>query len=1044
MRTIKSILLLLFVALTTHYGVGQEYLSYLNFSVINETKREAKLISYNLGEEEFGDSWIGPQFPPTTSIVIPEKVTISGKEYTVVEIGDGALNYLGFKDNTGFHFYFENFAVSQIVLPSTIRRLGRQALNVHTGGAEFEFGMDGGGLSQLNLPDGLEQIGDNCFTYLGNITIPKNVSSLGNGNIQTRSNVITFLNSNFAIKSGMFASSWETIAGTAYQTTINQLKILGSNVTVSANALSWASVSSLVLGEYPVSINSGGFGNVSSITVNCSNPIAISETAFSTQTYQNVTLKVPAGSAQIYRNTAGWKKFAKIDDGTTQSFTSNNLTYTISSNNTVALTSCNKTVLSGHLNIPKSVSYQGRTYNVVSIDDEVFSGCNLITGVTIPSSMTSIGKNVFSGCTSMTSVVWNAKSCGNFQSGSYSPFYNICTQIKTFSFGFNVQVIPAYLCYGMTRLKSLSIPGSVKQIGNYAFYNCSGVELIFAEPSDPPTAQSYTFYNIPKTICKLYSDYVQRYKVATYWNAFTQTVDSSYENAISCESTISFDMGSIKSLSVGERTEWLPVTLTRSDNANELTMFQFTLVMPDGLSVDGVNYADDTKVYDESSEEDVQPLVWTFNWILENREFRAIATNYSRLPITKDKLQIAYIRIKKEAEPAIGSSIQVVDLKYTSQFLKYVWTPAGADPLKDGYSNTVRNPNGTTIIPGYGEVFSSGGLWYLKDSNGTSVSLTSNLYSGNISIPQSVTYGGKTYSVASIGKRAFYNCYNMKGISLPRSLTSIGESAFSYCKGLTSIAIPKSVTSIGSFALFECSNLQNIQVESGNTIYDSRNNCNAIIKTSSKNLVFGCNNTTIPGTVVSINNYAFQNMQSLANITIPKSVTYIGYASFRYCTGLTEIEIPNSATTVGGLSFFGCTGLKNVTIGRKASSIGGDAFGNCTSLETVKIKMKTPPTVSNTLFSNVPKSSCTLYVPIGRASYYRAANDWKGFSSIIEVEFPDDCDINGDDVIDVQDFNIVLNVLLGNTEKADADVNGDDEVDIFDINYVVNKILNIK
>ena len=79
-----------------------------------------------------------------------------------------------------------------------------------------------------------------------------------------------------------------------------------------------------------------------------------------------------------------------------------------------------------------------------------------------------------------------------------------------------------------------------------------------------------------------------------------------------------------------------------------------------------------------------------------------------------------------------------------------------------------------------------------------------NYYYDYVVIPGSVTYSGTTYSVTSIGERAFYDCDGLSSITIPNSVTSIGEWAFWGCSGLTSITIPNSVTSIGSSAFQDC------------------------------------------------------------------------------------------------------------------------------------------------------------------------------------------------------------------------------------------------
>lgn len=106
------------------------------------------------------------------------------------------------------------------------------------------------------------------------------------------------------------------------------------------------------------------------------------------------------------------------------------------------------------------------------------------------------------------------------------------------------------------------------------------------------------------------------------------------------------------------------------------------------------------------------------------------------------------------------------------------------------------------------------GIYYTLDYDDLTASVTSNpnKYSGDVVIPDEVTYNETKYSVTSIGGYAFYECTSLTSVTIPNSVTSIGEKAFYFCSGLTSVTIPSSVTSIGEHAFWKCSGLTSVSI----------------------------------------------------------------------------------------------------------------------------------------------------------------------------------------------------------------------------------------
>ena len=154
---------------------------------------------------------------------------------------------------------------------------------------------------------------------------------------------------------------------------------------------------------------------------------------------------------------------------------------------------------------------------------------------------------------------------------------------------------------------------------------------------------------------------------------------------------------------------------------------------------------------------------------------------------------------------------------------------------------------------------------------------------------------------------------------------------------IPSITIPSGVKNIGDRAFSGCSSLVTMVVESDNTVYDSRNHCNAIVETATNKLIAGCQNTIIPNSVKEIGIYAFSGCSSLTSITIPNSVTSIGEDAFSYCSSLTSVPLGNSVISIGESAFRQCYSLTSITIPNSVTSIGEYAFYDCSSLASVTL-----------------------------------------------------------------------------------------------------------
>ena len=345
-----------------------------------------------------------------------------------------------------------------------------------------------------------------------------------------------------------------------------------------------------------------------------------------------------------------------------------------------------------------------------------------------------------------------------------------------------------------------------------------------------------------------------------------------------------------------------------------------------------------------------------------------------------------------------------------------------ADEYTDPSTNVVYayDPNGTTA-----EV--KGGVRYDYDGSNTVYKAGSPNASGDVDILEKVVVNGKEFSVTKIGdyafcmlndlihvsipssissigfeafagcsklesidikeglqkirQESFRDCVSLKSVLLPSGLESIGFGAFSGCQKLTSIIIPASVSDIHMTSFLGCNALGSIMVEEGNSVYDSRYNCNAIIKTADNMLLIGCMNTVIPKSINSIGEKAFTYCQGLSEIVVPGSVREIGKYAFQNCTNLRKLTLSEGLQSIRWGAFWEC-GLTTVTVPASVREIEPGAFW-ISGLATLTSLIEEPFEVNK--ICNLDACQIALYVPVGSIEKYRVTPDWNQFPEIQEI-----------------------------------------------------------
>ena len=486
---------------------------------------------------------------------------------------------------------------------------------------------------------------------------------------------------------------------------------------------------------------------------------------------------------------------------------------------------------------------------------------------------------------------------------------------------------------GCSNLSSVVLPNSLTQIGNNSFANCSKLASVII-PSSVVRVDAHAFGS-----CEKLTSATLECNVSSLWTqVFNGCQDANFYLTTLTVSTVTPE--------VVARDVFYYLGSSKISN--------MTLIVPVG-SISAYKAADYWKEFKsiqdtEGNTEDASVTSATINV--------ATAGTLSTLISEANKNTITTL--------TLTGSLNGDDFRFIREM-------AGSDyhgVPTDGNLSTL-DLSGATIVAGgsYVEIQDKKVYWNKEKTSYTSSS--------------GVVDGEKVSEANKIGAYLFAGCQKLQTITLPNNLTaiddfgfwatgltaitmpntvtSIGFDAFFACWYLASVTIPSSVTSINDSFLF-CSGLESIIVDSKNSVYDSRDNCNALIETSSNTLLVGCKNTTIPNGIVIIGSAALANL-NLTSITIPNSVTTIGNNAFGH-NNLTTITIPSSVTSIANYAF------------------------QDNALQTVTVENPTPVAIYDDTFSN--RANITLYVPSGCKAAYEAADYWKEFKEIIAKVEKDD------------------------------------------------------
>ncbi len=641
-------------------------------------------------------------------------------------------------------------------------------------------------------------------------------------------------------------------------------------------------------------------------------------------------------------------------------FVVNGIYYNKKSSSTVTVTykNTNYNSYSGNVNIPSSVTYNGVTYSVITIDENAFRDCSGLTSINIPNSVTRIERYAFIGCSNLTSI--NIPASITFI-GQYA-FWK-CSGLISATIPNSVTTIENGTFDDCSGLTSITIPSSVTRIGSYAFRGCISLKSV-AIPDFVTTIAQYAFAYCENLTTLVIGKSVNEIKELAF--SYCNNVRNLSWNATNCLTMGSLPTSNIEELAIGYGVINIPDNFVKDSkitsieiptsvdkigayafsNCTELTEVIMGYYR-NGIEPEYIGYGTPAIYVGVHAFQNCSSLT-TVAFLCRNENLHCDSFAFNQCT----NLKRFIVRYPYSVCDAIFGNNTSNPLYYCHRLYCIGNDSLDESNIEEVTSLDFSNLN-LTEINNYA---------YINCEGVSSLSISENISSiGSYAFYGMNNLTSLTWNAINCTTNGDMSTHNIKEVfigedvkvlpenfvsnskitevNLPNKLTTIGNNAFNGCTNLTSILIPYLVKSIGQ---------------------NSFNNCSSL-----KNLIWNANNCSSNG------NMTTENIES---IEIAQSSVLVLPNYFAMGSKIKTITIPNGVNSIGSHAFSGCNNLTKVKIPFSVGSIGEKAFYDCLSLDTVYVMRVTPPNGASNMFSENQLIYVSDYNKYSNNSFWKMYN----------------------------------------------------------------------